>query len=65
MLGGDPRENFIPVGSGEMCPHLPSSHNMVSFRVHGQTAGLQRLFAKTEQKKKAFQSLGELVYPGP
>ena len=26
MLRGDPREDFLPVGSGEMCPHL---QNMV------------------------------------
>ena len=26
MLRGDPREHFLPVGSGEMCPHL---QNMV------------------------------------
>jgi hypothetical protein len=35
MLRGDPREDFLPVGSGEMRPHLPIAQNtVVSSELH-------------------------------
>jgi hypothetical protein len=33
MLGGDPGEDFLPVGSGEMCPHLPTATKMFNLKV--------------------------------
>jgi hypothetical protein len=34
MLGSDPGEDFLPVGSGEMCPHLPSAHKTLNYNLY-------------------------------
>jgi hypothetical protein len=33
MLGGDPGEDFLPVGSGEMCPHLSTAKKTFNLKV--------------------------------